>query len=63
VVSVAVYDGKIISESKDYTIRVWNMAIIKQIGNPLQGHIGSVYSVVVHSGKIVSESEDNTIRL
>jgi WD40 repeat protein len=45
------------------TIRVWNMAIMKQISDSLQGHTDSVRSVVVHDGKIVSESEDKTIRV
>jgi WD40 repeat protein len=42
---------------------MWDMATMKQISDPLQGHTDSVLSVAVHDGKIVSGSLDKTIRV
>ncbi len=55
-------DGKIVSGSNDYTVRVWDM-----LGNQLaicKGHESLVTSVCVTSdGKIVSGSYDHTVRV
>ncbi len=55
-------DGKIVSGSDDYTVRVWDMQ-----GNQLaicRGHEYGVRSVcVTKDGKIISGSEDKTVRV
>ncbi|KIN97133.1 hypothetical protein M404DRAFT_37720, partial [Pisolithus tinctorius Marx 270] len=59
-------DGKrIVSGSRDKTVRVWDVEGGVQIGNPLEGHSDGVYSVAFSpDGKrIVSGSEDNTGRV
>jgi WD40 repeat protein len=64
VTSVAVHDRKIVFGSSDKTIRVWDMATMKTICNPLRGHTNDVVSVAVNNEKIVSaESYDNTIKV
>ncbi|KIO05431.1 hypothetical protein M404DRAFT_141463, partial [Pisolithus tinctorius Marx 270] len=59
-------DGrKIVSGSRDKTVRVWDAERGVQIGSPLEGHTGKVTSVAFSpDGKrIVSGSEDNTVRV
>ncbi len=65
--SVAVSpDGqRIVSGSDDNTVRIWDAATGKPIGQPLQGHKASVFSVAVSpdAQRIVSGSADNTVRI
>ena len=59
-------DGKrIVSASRDGTIRIWDALTGKQTGDPLEGHTDYVYSAAFSpDGKrIVSTSRDKTIRI
>ncbi|KAG6913344.1 hypothetical protein DXG01_007553, partial [Tephrocybe rancida] len=59
-------DGtKIVSGSRDNTVRVWDTATGQQLGEALQGHESSVSSVAFSPDgtKIVSGSRDNTVRV
>ncbi|RXW13019.1 hypothetical protein EST38_g12835 [Candolleomyces aberdarensis] len=59
-------DGKrIVSGSRDNTIRIWDMETGAQVGEPLLGHGGHINSVAISpDGKlIVSGSSDMTIRI
>ena len=55
---------KIVSCGKDSTIRIWDVATQKQIGEPLKGHKNYVVSVkTINDGQeIISGSYDGTIR-
>ena len=59
-------DGKkIVSGSKDKSIRVWDAETGKIIIDPLKGHTDSVLSVSLSRDgkKIVSGSDDKTVRV
>ena len=59
-------DGKrIVSASKDNTVRIWDAQTGKPIGAPLEGHTLGVNSAAFSpDGKrIVSASDDNTVRI
>ncbi|KAL1719604.1 quinon protein alcohol dehydrogenase-like superfamily [Schizophyllum commune] len=59
-------DGKLIaSGSHDRTIRIWDVAMKKQLGEPLAGHEASVASIAFSpDGKhIISGSHDQTLRI
>jgi len=59
-------DGqRILAGGRDGTIRIWDATEGRQVGDPLTGHAGGVFSVAVHpDGKqIVSSGEDATIRI
>ncbi|TFK20327.1 WD40 repeat-like protein [Coprinopsis marcescibilis] len=67
VVSVAFTpDGKnVVSGSGDNTIRVWDAATGRGVGEPLRGHKGLIWSVAVSADgqRIVSGSVDGTVRI
>lgn len=44
-------------------ICIWNLATMRQVDDPLQGHTYYMRSVAVYDGKIVSGSDDMTIRI
>lgn len=56
---------KLVSGSKDKTIRIWDAVSGEQIGEPLKGHRDSVNSVAwsPDGTKIVSGSDDKTVRI
>jgi hypothetical protein len=59
-------DGKrLVSGSKDQTVRLWDAQTGQPLGQPLQGHTDEVLSVAFSpDGKrLVSGSEDQTVRL
>ena len=59
-------DGKTLaSGSNDGTVRLWDVATGRPIGEPLTGHTGLVYSVAFSpDGKtLASGSGDGTVRL
>ncbi|WP_406270826.1 caspase family protein [Streptomyces sp. NBC_00191] len=59
-------DGKLLaSSSNDNTVRLWDVATRKQLGNPLTGHTDSARSVAFSpDGKLLaSSSDDKTVRL
>ena len=58
-------DGKTLaSGSFDDTVRLWDVATRRQIGNPLTGHTGAILSVAFSpDGKtLASSSDDQTVR-
>ncbi|EJD37678.1 WD40 repeat-like protein [Auricularia subglabra TFB-10046 SS5] len=57
--------ARIVSSSKDRTIRVWDAGTGETVGGPFEGHQDSVLSVVFSPGglNIASGSRDKTIRL
>lgn len=58
-------DGeRLVSASRDYTIRLWSVADMDRIGEPMQGHVGAVSTISYDPlGKIlISGAEDQTIR-
>jgi WD40 repeat protein len=59
-------DGKTLaSASLDKTVRLWDVATRRPLGEPLQGHTESVFSVAFSpDGKtLASASVDKTVRL
>ncbi|KAF5367750.1 hypothetical protein D9758_009864 [Tetrapyrgos nigripes] len=63
--SISADGGRIVSGSYDGTVRIWDAQIGTAIGEPLQGHEGSVNSVAFSpdGAMIVSGSEDRTVRI
>ncbi|KAI0342500.1 WD40 repeat-like protein [Trametopsis cervina] len=56
---------RLVSGSKDCTIKLWNTATGQPVGQPIQGHTGGVNSISCSpDGKsIVSGSDDKTVRI
>ena len=56
-------DGRVVSGSKDSTLRVWN-AVTGECERTLEGHTGEVTSVVeLADGSVVSGSRDKSLRV
>ena len=68
-VAVGEWDGRavIVSGGRDGTVRVWDLATGRPVGEPLRGHDGGVWSVAVgeRDGRavIVSGGNDGTVRV
>jgi len=62
VTSVAVYKDKIVSGSKDNTIKIWDFKSGKLL-NTLKGHSKAIESIAVDSDKIVSGSWGHAIKI
>ncbi|CCA76887.1 hypothetical protein PIIN_10873, partial [Serendipita indica DSM 11827] len=59
-------DGsRIVSGSRDQTIRLWDAKTGEPVGEPYRGHSGSVNAVAISQdgSQLVSGSEDNTVHL
>ena len=65
-------DGRLLSGSRDNTIKVWGQHALSQHGGArvdaadmtMEGHAGEVYALVQHSdGRVLSGSFDGTIRV
>jgi len=64
--STATPDGRyILSGSYDKTIRIWDAETGGAVGQPLEGHTGTVYSVAYSPDgqRIISGSDDETIQI
>jgi WD40 repeat protein len=64
--SSALADGKrFVTASRDKTVRLWDMATGKPIGEPFRGHRSLVWSAVFSPDgtRVISASEDKTARL
>ena len=56
-------DGKIVSASRDRTLKIWDINNYRCI-RTLEGHENYIYTVIVlPDGNIVSGSHDNTIKI
>ena len=64
-VAISPDGSRIVSNSNDYTIQVWDAATGKPLGTPLLGHTCYVLSVAIllDGSRIVSSSLDKTIRV
>ncbi|KAF5343672.1 hypothetical protein D9758_014687 [Tetrapyrgos nigripes] len=64
-ISVSPDGTRIVSGSEDGTVRIWDAQTGTAIGEPLQGHEGSVQSVAFSpdGARIVSGSYDSTVRI
>jgi WD40 repeat protein len=60
--SLVGWKDKLLSGSKDKTIRVWDMETGEHTAT-LTGHNGAVYALAVHENRLFSSSHDRTIRM
>ena len=49
----------IVSGSEDKTVRIWNMETGWQVGEPLTGHTGAVYSVAISPPFKIADENGN----
>ena len=61
VLSLAVWQGKLIGGAGDHSIRAWGVGT-RAHGATLVGHAVRVCGLVVHDDRLLSASEDGTIR-
>jgi WD40 repeat protein len=62
VYSLVVHGDKLISGSRDHTIKVWSTDTWA-CERTLEGHTNSVTSLVVHGDKLFSGSGDETVKV
>jgi len=58
-------EGHVLSSSEDQTLRYWEWASGKTLGEPMQGHSARITSIAIHKdrARAFSVSEDKTLRL
>jgi WD40 repeat protein len=61
VLSLAVWQGKVLSGTGDHSIRVWDVGTGTHEAT-LVGHTGRVCGLLVHGDRLLSASQDGTIR-
>src|SRR5205807_677028 len=61
VLAVAIADGRVISGSRDHSVRVWDLAS-GACQHVLQGHTGAVLAVTGADGRVISGSSDHSVR-
>ncbi len=54
--------GKLVTASRDSTVKVWNLSSEKCIGQ-LKGHLASVHSLALDGGVVATGSVDATVKL
>ena len=59
---VKIVDDKIISGSRDNTLKIWDLQTGKEL-QTLTGHTDAIFTVTVCDGKIISGSENGTLKI
>ena len=59
---LTIHENKLVSGSRDKTIRIWNTETYELIAT-LRGHTDNVSCLTLHENKLYSGSKDKTIRV